>query len=54
MTHPDTIVNGSDAFCQVRRGGEIRFLVRAADEDDDPLIYRSEAGSTVRSPHRNE
>jgi hypothetical protein len=40
MTHPDTIVNGSDAFCQVRRGGEIRFLVRAADEDDDPLIYR--------------
>ena len=40
MTHPDTIVNGSDAFCQVRRGGEIRFVVRAADEDDDPLIYR--------------
>ena len=40
MTHPDTIVNGSDAFCQVRRGGEIRFLVRAADEDDDPLVYR--------------
>ena len=40
MTHPDTIVNGSDAFCQVRRGGEIRFIVRAADEDDDPLVYR--------------
>ena len=40
MASPDTIINGSDANCRVRRGGEIRFEVRAADEDDDPLVYR--------------
>lgn len=40
MTSPDTIISGSDQFCRVRRGGEIRLEVRAADEDDDPLVYR--------------
>ena len=37
---PDTLVNGSGEICQTRRGAEIRFEVRGADEDDDPLVYR--------------
>ena len=37
---PDTMVNGSGEICRTRRGGEVRFEVRGADEDDDPLVYR--------------
>ena len=43
MAFPDTIVNGSGGNCRVRRGGEVRFEVRATDEDDDPLVYHWEA-----------
>ena len=35
----DTLINSADAACRVQRGGEVRFEVRAADEDDDPLFY---------------
>ncbi len=36
---PDTLFNGSGDICRTRRGGEVRFEVRGADEDDDPLVY---------------
>lgn len=39
MALPDTLINGSGQSCMVRRSGEIRFEVRASDEDDDPLVY---------------
>ncbi|MDP6702368.1 MAG: hypothetical protein QGH25_22120, partial [Candidatus Latescibacteria bacterium] len=36
---PDTLLNGSGEICRTRRGGEVRFEVRGADQDDDPLVY---------------
>ena len=47
---PDTLINSVDAVCRVQRGGEIRFEIRAADEDDDPVFYewRAPAGGSFR------
>ena len=47
---PDTLLNSADVACQVQRGGEVRFEIRAADEDDDPLFYqwRASAGGSFR------
>ena len=47
---PDTLINGTDAVCRVQRGGEVRFEVRATDEDDDPVFYewRAPAGGSFR------
>ena len=47
---PDTLINSTDAVCRVQRGGEVRFEVRAADEDDDPVFYewRAPAGGSFR------
>ena len=46
----DTLINSADAVCRVQRGGEVRFEVRAADEDDDPVFYewRAPAGGSFR------
>ena len=46
----DTLINSADAVCQVQRGGEVRFEIRAADEDDDPVFYewRAPAGGSFR------
>ena len=50
QTSLDTLINSADAVCRVQRGGEIRFEVRAADEDDDPLFYewRASDGGSLR------
>lgn len=52
----DTLVNSADAVCRVQRGGEIRFEVRAADEDDDPLFYawNAPSGGSLRDPQGQE
>ena len=52
----DTLINSADAVCRVQRGGEIRFEVRAADEDDDPLFYewRAPSGGSFRDPQAQE
>ncbi len=42
---PDTLLNSADAVCRVQRGGEVRFEVRAADQDDDPVFYEWRAPS---------
>ena len=46
----DTLINSADAVCRVQRGAEVRFEIRAADEDDDPLFYqwRASAGGSFR------
>ena len=53
---PDTLINSVDAICRVQRGGEVRFEVRAADEDDDPVFYewRTPVGGSfaIRKPKR--
>ena len=53
---PDTLINSADAICRVPRGGEIRFEVRAADEDDDPVFYewRAPAGGSFRDSQAQE
>ncbi len=52
----DTLINGADVACRVQRGGEIRFEVRATDEDDDPLFYewRAPSGGSLRDPQAQE
>ena len=52
----DTLINSVDAICRVPRGGEIRFEVRAADEDDDPVFYewRAPAGGSFRDSQAQE
>ena len=52
----DTLINSVDAICRVPRGGEIRFEVRAADEDDDPVFYewRTPAGGSFRDSQAQE
>lgn len=52
----DTLINSADAICQVARGGEVRFEVRAADEDDDPVFYewRSPSGGSFRDAQAQE
>ena len=52
----DTLINSVDAVCRVQRGGEIRFEVRAADEDDDPVFYewRAPAGGSFRDSQAQE
>ena len=53
---PDTLINSADAVCRVQRGGEIRFEVRAADEDDDPVFYewRAPSGGSFRDAQAQE
>jgi len=53
---PDTLINSADTVCRVRRGGEVRFGVRAADEDDDPVFYewQGPAGGRFRDPQAQE
>ena len=53
---PDTLINSADAVCRVQRGGEIRFEIRAADEDDDPVFYewRVPAGGSFRDAEAQE
>ena len=53
---PDTLINSADAVCRVQRGGEVRFEVRAADEDDDPVFYewRTPAGGSFRDSRAQE
>ena len=53
---PDTLINSADAVCRVQRGGEIRFEIRAADEDDDPVFYewRAPAGGSFRDAEAQE
>ena len=53
---PDTLINSADAVCRVQRGGEVRFEIRAADEDDDPVFYewRAPAGGSFRDPQAQE
>ena len=52
----DTLINSVDAICRVPRGGEIRFEIRAADEDDDPVFYewRTPAGGSFRDSQAQE
>ena len=52
----DTLINSADAVCRVQRGGEIRFEVRAADEDDDPVFYewRAPSGGSFRDSQAQE
>ena len=52
----DTLINSADAICQVRRGGEVRFEVRSADEDDDPVFYewRAPSGGSLRDSQARE
>ena len=52
----DTLINSVDAVCRVRRGGEVRFEVRAADEDDDPVFYEwhTPAGGSFRDAQAQE
>ena len=52
----DTLINSADAICRVSRGGEVRFEVRAADEDDDPVFYewRSPSGGSFRDAQAQE
>ena len=52
----DTLINSVDAICRVPRGGEIRFEIRAADEDDDPVFYewRAPAGGSFRDSQAQE
>ena len=52
----DTLINSADAVCRVQRGVEIRFEVRAADEDDDPLFYewRAPSGGSLRDSQAQE
>lgn len=53
---PDTLLNSADAVCRVQRGGEVRFEVRAADEDDDPVFYewRTPPGGSFRDARAQE
>ncbi len=53
---PDTLINSAAAVCRVQRGGEIRFEIRAADEDDDPVFYewRAPAGGSFRDSQAQE
>lgn len=53
---PDTLINGAGAVCRVQRGGEIRFEIRAADEDDDPVFYewKAPAGGRFRDSQAQE
>ena len=52
----DTLINSADAVCRVQRGGEVRFEVRAADEDDDPVFYewRAPSGGSFRDSQAQE
>ena len=52
----DTLINSADAVCRVQRGAEVRFEVRAADEDDDPVFYewRSPSGGSFRDTQAQE
>ena len=52
----DTLINSADAVCRVQRGGEVRFEVRAADEDDDPVFYewRALSGGSFRDSQAQE
>lgn len=52
----DTLINSAAAVCRVQRGGEVRFEVRTADEDDDPVFYewRAPAGGSFRDPQAQE
>ena len=52
----DTLINSADAACRIQRGGEVRFEIRAADEDDDPLFYewRAPAGGSLRDLQAQE
>ncbi len=52
----DTLINSADAVCRVQRGGEVRFELRTADEDDDPVFYqwRAPAGGNFRDPQAQE
>ena len=52
----DTLINSADAICRVSRGGEVRFEVRAADEDDDPVFYewRAPSGGSFRNAQAQE
>ena len=53
---PDTLINSADAVCRVQRGGEVRFEIRAADEDDDPVFYewRTPTGGSLRDARAQE
>ena len=52
----DTLINSADAVCRVQRGGEVRFEIRATDEDDDPVFYewRAPAGGSFRDAQAQE
>ena len=52
----DTLINSADAVCRVQRGGEVRFEIRAADEDDDPVFYewRAPSGGSFRDSQAQE
>lgn len=52
----DTLINSADAICRVPRGGEVRFEIRAADEDDDPVFYewRAPSGGSFRDAQAQE
>ena len=52
----DTLINSADAVCRVQRGAEVRFEVRAADEDDDPVFYewRAPSGGSFRDSQAQE
>ena len=52
----DTLINSADAVCRVQRGGEVRFELRATDEDDDPVFYewRAPAGGSFRDAQAQE
>ena len=52
----DTLINSADAICRVQRGGEVRFEIRAADEDDDPVFYewRTPTGGSLRDSQAQE
>lgn len=55
-TSSDTLINSAGAVCRVPRGGEIRFEIRAADEDDDPVFYewKAPAGGRFRDSPAQE
>ena len=52
----DTLINSANAVCRVQRGGEVRFEIRAADEDDDPVFYewRAPSGGSFRDSRAQE
>ena len=52
----DTLINSANAVCRVQRGGEVRFEIRAADEDDDPVFYewRAPSGGNFRDAQAQE